>query len=698
MVQPATRGIQGLLGLILMLAAARAAAQRAPVDSTLDRLPLRFEANRGQVDSEVQFVARAGDYQLLLKASEAVMVLHPPSGSATAIRVRMLGATERPRVSGIGLLPGLSNYFIGQNPTRWRTRIPTYQGVKYERVYSGIDVIYYGRERQVEWDWLVAPGASPASIRLRFEGVRDLHLDPKGGLVLQTNAGEVRQSPPWAYQEKDGVRVAVQARYLLRSDRTVGLQVGRYDRKKPLTIDPVLLYASYLGGSAGEFVSSAAMDGTGNVYLTGLTNSIDFPTTPGALQDSNRGGTDAFVTIVDPTGSFLLQSTYFGGTGNDAGSGITLDPSGNIYVAGSTYSGDFPVTTGAFQLTLAGQFDAFVFALNASATEVLYSSFLGGSEFDYARSIAVDKDGSVFLAGETSSTDFPVSANAFQQTLTSQSVPLGNAFVAKLDASCSILLYSTYLGGTGRDFALGVAVDGGGSAFVVGGTSSRDFPTTEQAFQRAHGIGRVGGLNAFIAKVSQGGDSLVYSTFLGGTGDDTGHGISVDLLGNAYLAGETSSLDFPTTPGSFQPFPANGTEAFVTELDSEGRDLVYSSFLGGNYGEQAYSIAIDSSGNAYVAGVTYSTDFPTTPDAFQPAYHGNGDAFLSVVKAGGAELIYSTFLGGSSPEQGLAVAVNDSGAICVAGQTSSTNFPSSPGAFQRNFHFGGNDGFVVVLQ
>jgi hypothetical protein len=695
-----------------------AAATGARMSESYGKLPLQFEANRGQTDKDVRFLSRGAGYGLYLTASEAVLVLAKPAAKrdeqapaeSVALRMRLVGAGREPVVTGLDELPGKANYFIGRDPSKWRTNVPTYAKVHYQNVYPGIDLVYYGNQRQLEYDFVVAPGADPKKIVLGFKGAKKLEIDAQGDLVLHAVGGDIRQHEPVIYQDIDGVRQEVVGSYVRKGANRVGFKVAAYDATRTLIIDPVVLsYSTYLGGSGDDSGRSIAVDADGNAYVTG-TASAGFPTTAGAFQPTGSGMSDAFVSKLNPAGSALVYSTYLGGSGSDGASGISVDTAGNAYVAGGTSSIDFPTTAGAFQATLAGSGNAFVAKLDPTGSALVYSTYLGGSTAgalgDSASGIAVDAGGNAYVTGLTQSTNFPTTAGAFQTTFSDPSNTVDpDAFVTKLNSTGSALVYSTYLGGGRFDSGAGIAVDGAGNAYVTGATQSGNFPTTAGAFQTAFKSGSNVNSDVFVTKLDSTGSSLVYSTYLGGGSDESGAGIAVDSSDSAYVTGRTNSFDFPTTPGAFQAIPNNGLyDAFVSKVNPAGSSLVYSARLGGSANNVGSGIAVDAGGNAYVTGATFSSDFPTTPGAFQaihPARDG-WDVFFTQLDPTGSALVYSTYLGGSGPtpehgdgmDFGLGIAVDAAGSAYVTGNTISTDFPTTPGAFQPAIG-GSRDAFVA---
>jgi hypothetical protein len=718
--------IFGLFTAFASFAASALAASDARISESYGKLPLHFEANQGQAHEDVRFLARGHGYGLYLTAGEAVLVLTrsdakrdaQPQAKPAALRMSLVGAARKPLLSGRDELPGKANYFIGKDQSKWRTNVPTYAKVRYRGVYPGIDLLYYGNQRQLEYDFVVAPGADPKKIVLGFKGADKLEIDAQGELVLHVGGSEIRQHKPVVYQEIGGVRREIDGGYVLKGAKRVGFQLAAYDRNRPLIIDPVVLsYSTYLGGSNNDRGSGIAVDGSGNAYVTGGTTSTNFPTEFGGLQRACAGtfcgGGEAFVTKLNPTGSALIYSTYLGGTGQDMGGfSIAVDLAGNAYVTGSTESGDFPTTVGAYQRVQRGFTNAFITKLNPTGSALIYSTLLGGDNFNSGSGIAVDAAGSAYVTGRTSSNIFPTTAGAFQMTFAGGGFFAGDAFVTKLDPAGSTPIYSTYLGGSGSDEAWGIALDSEGNAYVTGRTQSKNFPTTAGAYQPALRSGATG--NAFVTKLNTTGSAAVYSTYLGGSrtefdfgSADEAFGIAVDIAGNAYVTGETISTDFPTTPGAFQPAKRNvvrdvllggtTTDGFVTKLDPTGSALVYSTYLGGSESDHGQGIAVDSSGNAYVTGWTRSIDFPTTVEAVRPIRgDASVDAFVTKLNQDGSTLVYSTYLGGGDADVGVGIFVDAQGDAYVTGATVSTDFPTTPGVFQPNS--GGNeDAFVAKI-
>jgi beta-propeller repeat-containing protein/HYDIN/CFA65/VesB family protein len=735
------------------------AARQVQARNIYGRLPLNFEANIGQVKqgsgTPVKFLSRGAGYTLFLTGDEAVLALRartrredrssvnrqelkgnsasletrllPPRASrlpspslnpraGAVLHMKLVGSNAAARVEGEDELAARSNDFVGKNPAGWRKDIPNYARVKYQDVYPGIDLIYYGNQQQLEYDFVVAPGANPNIITLDVGAVlgpsktahRDapLRIDARGDLVLGTRAGEVRFHKPVAYQliarapsnlrSDTENREPVEGRYVLKGEHEVGFAVGAYDATRPLVIDPVLSYSTYLGGTSGaDYGQAIAVDPAGNAYVTGYTCSTDFPALD-PVQTSNASGgcEDAFVTKLNAAGDALVYSTYLGGAGNDVGLGIAVDPAGRAYVAGYTCSIDFPVIN-PIQAASGGGCTAFVSKLNPAGNALIYSTYLGGSNTDVAQAISADAAGNAYVTGYTLSADFPTSAGAFQTAFGGGSCgaapleqkPCADAFVAKLNPAGSALVYSTYLGGSSYDAGQGIAIDGAGNAFVTGFTVSTDFPTANALQSSCSNCALAGAdpgqgvsSDAFVTKLNPAGSALAYSTYLGGSGADTGSGIAIDPAGSAYVTGYTTSADFPTM-NALQANQAGGYDAFVSKLKADGSALAYSTYLGGSGNDLGLAIAVDPAGIVTIAGETFSEDFPAS-DAFQPIRDGGFDAFVTRLSAAGDAFVYSSFLGGGSGDQALGVALDRSGSAYVAGITNSADFPTTSVAYQ----------------
>ncbi len=693
---------------------------RASLAQRYGQTSLAFEANQGQIDSNVKFLSRGVGYSLFLTQGEAVVVLRTPTVDPVAqtagppfrnsapdalsfveLRMGFAGANRAPRIVGAQQLPGKVNYFIGNDPQQWRSDIPTYAQVRYHDVYPGVSVVYYGTPGRLEYDLVIAPGADPKVIALDCQGADKIKIDAQGNLRLRIPGGEVLLGKPRIYQMTSGRRrKSIPGGYVLKTDGHVGFQVGEYDRHQPLIVDPVLSYSTYLGGAGYDSGTAIAVDASGNAYVTGFTRSSNFPVTAGSFQTiCGTSGTcngyfwDAFVTKLTANG-LVVYSTYLGGSGNDMGKAIAVDASGAAYVAGQTFSSNFPTTAGAFKTTYSGAGDAFVAKLNPGGTALQYATYLGGSGTDNAEGIALDVNGNAYVTGQTYSTDFPTvvaiqAANGGNQD--------SDAFVTEINSSGSALVYSTYLGGSSMDWGNAIAVDASGNAYVAGFTRSPDFPLASPLQATCGGC--PGFADAFVAELATNGGALLHSTYLGGSADDHGAGIAVDSDGNIYVTGFTYSTDFPVTAGAYQTSLTSGqSAAFVTKIAPGFSSLTFSTYVRGNGLNYGKNIAVDT-GNVFVVGQTFSPTFPLLnpiQSACVPSncYYGTG--FITELNAAGAGLIFSTYLGGSHGDDVAGMALDPSANIQATGQATSTDFPVV-NAFQATNGGSYGDAFVAKI-
>jgi hypothetical protein len=717
--------------------------------------PLHFEPNQGQTDASVQYLARGGGYTLFLTPGEAVLSLRPRGGSrgrgagigsrgrgagignpegaaradesAAVVRMRLVGADPAAAAEARDALPGKLHYYMGNDPAEWRTDVPTYARVQYRAVYPGIDLVYYGDQGRLEYDFVVEPGADPSTIQLAFSGTAGVAVDAGGDLLLETDAGTVRQQKPLVYQEGAAGRQEVPGGYQLMDDGQVRFAVGAYDARRPLVIDPVLVYGTFLGASGFDVGYGIAVDSNSNAYVTGETDSPDFPTggtscvTPPCVFGPSGGGRWVFVTKFNAAGSGLAYSALLRGDrnandGQQIGRSIAVDPLGQAYVTGYTSSITFPTTANAYSTSNVGQ-DAFVTKLSADGSTLLYSTFLGAATLnglDDGYGIAVDSSQNAYVTG-IGEPAYPITPGAYS---TGSAQP--GAFVAKINTTvgagqgASSLVYSTRLGASSIARPTGIAIDGQGATYVVGYTSATDFPTTPGAFQTSLS----GAQAVFVFKlipdatISPAANQLVYSTYLGGTtgaigADATGYAIAVERgclsLCNAYVTGETYESDFPTTLGAFDRIFDGVDAVFVTKLNATGSALVYSTFLDGindSFGEGGRGIAVDAAGQAHVTGYTYATNFP----AKDPLLNPDGSvatfaAFVTKLNAAGSALIYSTGLGGNHSTfimSGLSIALDSNDNAYVTGEVPG-GLLTTPGAFDTTQNGGLSDAFVVKL-
>ena len=706
------------------------AASRTEPQWALDgygRLPMLFEALGDQDGVTRRYVARGSGFQAAISRRGAQVALPGPAGpdsgalaanAMTVVEIAFADANARASIRGLDAQSTRIHHLRSSSGVPDRTDVATYARVAIDALYPGIDAVFYGNAQRLEYDLVIAPGADPSQVRLRVDGIIGVELVDDGDLRLDTGQGAMTLLRPFAYQERDGARKHVESGYVVGAGNVVGIRVGAYDRSRRLVIDPVMSYATYLGGSLTERGTAVAIDANGNAYVTGFTTSPDFPLLSAYDRSlGKRNDIDVFVAKLNPQGTGLVYATYLGGaTGVDRGIGIAVDASGNAYVAGVTSGGDFPVTAGAYQQAtpLGG---AFIAKLAPAGNALVYSTYVAGAR---AASIAVDATGSALVTG-SASTSFATTVDALQRTLAPGLTEGG--FVLKLDPAGSAASYATFLPGNGSNQGNAIAVDRQDNAYVAGWTTAADFPTID-AFQPA----LKGQRDGFVVKLDPAGSRIIYSTYLGGLLDDAINAIAVDAEGSAYVAGETYSSDFPSLD-AFQPRKSgfrlvNSSlgNAFVAKIDATGSQLHYSSFLGGEIctsycqslfglpqfpGDAAYGIAVDDTGHAYVTGLAQTYTFPLVDSAAPRKQQDNQDsAFVAKVSASGGSLLFSTFLRTGygytddkvtpiPPGSAAGVAAGADGAAYVTGYTDGTGqFQPTPAAFQTVN--GGSQGAYVV--
>ncbi|MDX1984408.1 MAG: SBBP repeat-containing protein [Bryobacteraceae bacterium] len=671
---------------VFLLFCACGLVQAAPDGARLlRRVPLRFEANAGQLDSRVKFHARSASYNLFLTEREVVVAL-----AGGSVRLTLGGANPRPGVEGVDPLAALSSYYVGGRQ-QWRSGVRQYAKVKYREVYPGIDVVYYGKDRAVEHDFLVAPGADPSRIRMRFEGATP-ELSAGGDILLRAGNADLRQQKPVAFQ--DGRPVA--AEYVLHPSGEAGFKLGAYDRSKPLVIDPVLTYSTFLGGGEVDVVRAAAIDPEGFVWVAGATRSQNFPVSADSTRAEPAGGTDIFIAKLNPNAegaASLLFSTYIGGAGNDEATSVAFDQ-GNLYFAGITNSPDFPVLGNSVQTNLnqdptlaGGESDAFVAYLNTrvpGAEALYYATFLGGAAGDGAQAMVLGQDGSIYLTGFTRSENFPQAGGPAQNGSRGGQ----EAFLTRINpgaASGQALVYSTYFGGAGADSGAAIAVDAAGKVYLTGSTSSGDFPITSGQQDRSSRA------DAYLARIDvnrSGLESIEYVAYVGGSGVDVGTALLRHPRLGVCVAGYTLSSDLPVSAGAAQSQRSGAADAFVScfNLDTFGAPVTYSTYLGGSQDDVLYGMTQDAQGRLYLTGYTFSTNFPLR-NAVQGTNRGFLDAFLvrlDPAVAGENGINYSGYFGGELLDIGYSVVLDSAGNVYVAGTTGSRNVTVTPAAAQES--------------
>jgi len=648
------------------------------IDLDYGRIPLYFIQNSNGGQNGALFTARTSQYSLRLFRQG--MVFYPkPRGAAPGsneqdvVSFSFMGAAQATEVIPVDKADYRVNYFIGNDPTQWKTNVPTSQAVLYKELYPDIDLKVYGREDQVEYDWIVQPGGEVSDIRIAFNNAEDTRLDTEGNLTIGTDGVEFKHLKPVCYQEKDGSRIPVAGSFIELAANTFGVRVTDYDKDKALIIDPIILvYSTYLGTKHYDDVHDIAVDPSGAAYITGWSGHYNAPPLNADQDEFISSQAGIYVTKINPAGSKLVYTSYLGGSKGAQCYALTVDKSGAVYVVGNTRSADFPLKN-PFQPKHKGSDDVFILKLNPNGDTLLYSSFLGGTGQDWGTAIAVDKKGAAYITGEITSADFPLK-KAFQKTY--QGAKHGypwDAFVAKIHPKGIRLVYCSYLGGNEYDSGNSIAVNNKGEAYITGGTASPNF-LRKKAVQK----NLAGGTDAFVCKVNRKGNRLLYSTFLGGASYDSGNSIAVDTNGAAYVTGDTGSYDFPVSSAVqevlIKDYAGSGTDVFVTKLSPSGGKIVYSTFFGGGKYEDANDIAVDVQGAAYIAGSTESKNFPVK-DPFQKSKKGISDAFICKLHPNGQSFIFSTYLGGSGSEYSTVLALGSSGNVYVTGITDSKDFP-----------------------
>ncbi|MCP4583861.1 MAG: hypothetical protein GY839_19800 [candidate division Zixibacteria bacterium] len=671
------------------------ASQKQMAMTNLASMPLTFTENHGQWDEKAMFKAEAGGATFWFCGDEIVYVftrntvelleddrhMMPDKfdkprykKESFVIRAQLIGANPDAQIIGENRLSHNCNYFYGNDQSKWHTDVPNYSSITYKDIYPGIDLKYHGNGKGMKYDFIVHPGADISQIQIRYEGADCLAITPNGDLEATTLFGPIHENIPSVYQEIGRGKREVTGRYVITAPGVFGFEVDNYNPSLTLIIDPELIYSTYLGGGNDDWALAIAVDGSGSAYVTGISYSSDFPTV-NPYDASLNGVHDVFVTKLSPAGNSLTYSTYLGGSDSESAIGIAVDGSGNAYVIGETFSSDFPTVNPYDGSYNGGAYDAFVTKLSSAGDSLTYSTYLGGDGYDIGWGIAVDSSGSAYVTGYTDATDFPM-VNPYDGSSDGDF----DAFVTKFSPAGDSLTYSTYLGGSSdNDCGQGIAVDGSGSAYVTGVTWSSDFPTVNPYDGSLNGL-----RDAFVTKLSPAGNSLTYSTYFGGDDIDEGFAIAVDGSGSAYVTGWTQSNDFPTVNPYNGSFSGIG-DVFVTKLSPAGNSLTYSTYLGGSSGPDfGYAIAVDGSGSAYVTGKTRSNDFPTV-NPYDGNLDGFSDVFVTMLSPAGNSLTYSTYLGGSSDDEGFSVTVDGSGSAYVTGWTQSSDFPTTPGAYNTTY-------------
>ncbi len=683
---------------------------REPEERGLSILPpLAFVENRGQWSPEARFAAVARGAALRLEPGALALRVRGTreDGEVREIAVRLAFEGTRPgaALEGEGLLPGIHSFFLGSDPRRWRHGLAGHASVLYRGLYEGIDLRVRGTPRALEYDLLLGPGADPSWIVMRYEGAEGLSLEPDGSLRLTTAAGELRQRIPASWEESpSGKRIPLEARFRRIDDLRYGFEVPGWRGETPVVIDPGIEWGTLLGG--GDYDRGAAVavapDGTATVVCESL--SPDFPTTPAAFDSTYNGAAalpspfgDAVVSRLLPDGSGLVYSTYLGGAQNDVGRTVAVNSAGDAFVSGWTGSPDFPATPGSYDTTFNGlgsgtNFggDLFVVRLDATGTSLAYSTFVGGADLEYTISMGITQGGEATVAGHVHSTDFPVTPGAYDTSFT----PFSQAFVTRLNSAGSALVFSTFIGGAQEEYPFAMGVAASGETTVAGPTDSPDFPVTPGALDTSYNGGPAHFAEAFVSRFAADGSGLLFSTFLGGTGDEAAFALAVSASGSTSVTGQTNSPLFPTTPGAVGTTPSGLYDVFVSRLSPTGATLTASTLLGGTGDDVAEGISLDAAGAPTVVGRTGSLGFPVTTGAYATVHGASDDAFVARLSSPASVLLYSSFLEGSSWESAHGVEMLGNGSATVVGQTFAFDFPTTPGAFDTT-HGGSADAFVL---
>ena len=672
-----------------------------------------FIENKGQWPKEVRFLAQIGgmnawitnsgvtyDYYQLSTDQKSTKIQDPIqpknrgfneekiSKKGQVVDMLLEGANTEAKALPSGLQEGYHNYIIGNDPNQWASFVKLYNEVLIQDIYPGINIHYYFDNGLIRYDYIIKPGADLSQIKLKINGSDGYSINEAGELSLKTCIGNITHGKLYAYQQEGNNKTEVSCSFAKMQNGSIGVAAQNYNSGLALVIDP-LVYSSFISGSLYDWAYSIAIDGGGSAYVCGYTTSTDYPTTIGAYDGSFNGSTtmDAFVTKLNPTGSALVYSTFIGGTTNDIAYSLGVDAGGNSFITGYTTSTDYPTSSGAYDVSQNGSMDAFVTKLNPAGSALVYSTFVGGGSDDAAYALKLDGNGNAFITGYTNSAAYPSTAGAYNVTKNSS----GDVFVTKLNTTGTSLVYSTFIGGSGDEMVQSITIDASGNSYITGFTTSSNYPATTGAFDQSFNSGV---FDVFVTKLNSTGTALVYSTFLGGSADDRSYAIAVDGIGNAFITGYTLSTDYPTTVGAFNTMMNSSTDAFVTKLNPSGSALIYSTFIGGTSDDQGFAIALDINGNAVIAGFGSYWDFPKTLGTSE-----NGSGFLTKLNTNGSALIYSSHIGGSGGYNSIcqSLAIDASGNIFICGKTNSPNFPTTNGAYDRSYSGGLYDAFVTKI-
>ncbi len=687
--------------------------------AALGRMPLKFVENHGQTDGTVKYYAKKGGMTIYLTAEEIVLDFifyrhlteknkeifssadEKKDYKRQVVRMKMQGANAGPVISGKNKQATVYNYFIGNDPSKWRMHVPVFSEVYYNDVYAGIDLkVYSAANGAMEYDFIVHPGADASQIAVVVDGIEGMEIDAGGDLVMKTAFGDLRQELPLIYQEVDGKKVAVPNRFSIHEVAKTGnisesalkfqygFTVSAYDRTRDLIIDP-LLASTFLGGSSYDGVYSMNIDASGHVFAIGATESIAFPVSQGADDTTHDGSEgDAFISKFNNDLTELLSCTFLGGGMWENGNAIGFDASGNVLVAGNTYSSDYPTTSGVYDRSFnGGDCDAFVAKFNNNLTELLASTLIGGSQFDTFGALGIGPAGDIFISGYTKSPNYPCTSGAYDASHNGET----DVSVSCLNKNLTQLLASTLIGGSQGEWSYSLGIDSSGNVYVSGATESPAYPGTAGAYDPSYN----GSYDAFLSKFNSGLTILAASTFLGGSDHDRGNTLKIDTSGNVFVVGRTHSSEYPCTSGAYDTSLNEGEgDAVVSKLNGDLSVLLASTLIGGTGMDDANAICFDVSGNVYIAGDTKSTDYPCSSSAYDTSHNGGDrDAFCSKLNNNLTRLLFSTYIGGTGEDAAYAMNIDASGYIFVAGETESSDYPITAGAYDRSFN-GDDDAFI----
>jgi hypothetical protein len=670
----------------------KAAPSKEEVAKTMSNMPIQFEENRGQFDKKVRFASRRANSTVFLTATEAVMTHKVSEKKNFALKMKLVNGNKDAKSFGSEEKVSKSNYFRGNDASKWQTDVSTFGRANYEEVYKGIDIAWYGNaENELEYDFIVKPNADHRQIELKFSGSKRLKIADNGDLLIETKAGTITQRKPYTYQTSNGEKQEVESRYELVGKNKIKFSVGEYDKSRDLVIDPTLVsFSTYLGGTGTEVFIQSEIDSNRNVYVTGTTLSNTFPTTFGVFDTTANGDYDFFVSKINTQNNSLVFSTYIGTATTDQATDIKIGTDNTIYILGHTSSFTFPIPTNSgYDLTNNGSSDVVVIRLSQSGNVILNGSFLGGANVEFAYQLDIDNAGNIYVSGQTDSANFPTTLNAFDRTFSSTTPNTRDCFLAKFTPNLSSLIFSTYIGGVGNEAIGDIAFDSFGNPVIVGSTGSSDFPITQNAMDTTFVSGE-----AFILKLDSLGTSLNYSSFIGGTGVEHIDDINFDTDGSIFLTGFTTSQEFPITNDAFDSI-IEGYDGFIMKLNSDMNSILFASFIGGN--QTDYGVAAKyNQNNIYIVGNTTSTNLTTTRNALDRTFNGSTDTFLVILDKNTFQRTYSTYLGGTNSEYEENVLIDNDGNVYVTERTSSNNMPIGQTSLD-NSHNGSLDAYVIKL-